>query len=145
MSCRVYKRWGSLQPLSDMTQTEVIVSLKVLLFSENDAYCAHTWSYSVPITPVPVRVRQQMGSLCVHLPVESAVPSSSSHRHTEHLCKHRATTAKHRCWRTANTPLWEQCATIRLPKHSFLYSPPQKEKLNNSFHLQNLLSRERIS
>lgn len=85
-------------------------------------------------------------ALSVNLPLESAISSSSSLHHTEHLCKHRATAAKHRCWRTVHTPPpREQCATIRLPEPSFLYSPPQKEKWINSFHLQNFLSRERIS
>lgn len=42
MSLRIQKCLGSLRPLSDMTQTEVMVSLKVLLSGVNDAYCAHT-------------------------------------------------------------------------------------------------------
>ncbi len=48
----------------------------------------------------------------VKLSVESAVTSTSSLHHTEHLCKHRATAAKHRCWQTVNT-LREQCAAFK--------------------------------
>lgn len=36
--------------------------------------------------------------------VESAVTSTSLLHRYEHLCKHRATAAKHRCWQTVNTP-----------------------------------------
>lgn len=36
--------------------------------------------------------------------VESAVTSTSLLHRSEHLCKHRATAAKHRCWQTVNTP-----------------------------------------
>lgn len=126
-----------------MTQTEVIVSLKVVLFSENDVYCAHTWSYNVPITPV--HVKQQMGSAC-------RSPSGICHHfkqlapsHWTHLCKHRATAAKHRCWRTVNTtPRGTMCHSQATRTLLFVLSS-SKRKMDQFFHLQNFLSRERIS
>lgn len=58
----------------------------------------------------------------VKLSVESAVTSTSSLHHTEHLCKHRATAAKHRCWQTVNT-LCEQCAAFKAMLNCLLVLP----------------------
>lgn len=61
----------------------------------------------------------------VKISVESAVTSTSPLHHTEHLCKRRATAAKHHCWQTVNTPR-EQCAAFNPTLNCLLVlSPPQ--------------------
>lgn len=66
-------------------------------------------------------------TLSVNLFAESAVTSAGSLHHTEHLCKQRATAAKHRCWQTVNIPppvnnvlLSKLCWTV------FLCCPPTR-------------------
>lgn len=43
---------------------------------------------------------------------QSAVTLTGPLHHTERLCKHRATAAKHRCWQTVNNP-HEQCVAFK--------------------------------
>lgn len=48
----------------------------------------------------------------------------------EHLCKHRATAAKHRCWQTVNTPEWTMCCfqnDAELSSCAFSSSGTEKE------------------
>lgn len=63
-------------------------------------------------TPPACCVFGSRWALWVKPSVESAVTSAHSLHHTKHLCKHRATAAKHRCWQTVNSPR-EQCAAFK--------------------------------
>lgn len=122
--------------LSDMTQTEVTVSLKVALFPVNDAYCAHTWSEC--IHSYRARACEAADGRSVNLPLESAITSSSSLHHSQHLCKHRATAAKHHCWPTVNTPPLGTMCHYQPSTTLHLYRPPQKVKPSQFFILTEL-------
>lgn len=84
-------------------------------------------SWNTPIPPVPC-VFSSRWAFSIKLSVESAVTSTSSLHHIQHLCKHRATTAKHRCWQTVNTP-HEQCASFNKKLNCLLVlSPPRPQR-----------------
>lgn len=79
-------------------------------------------------TSRPPCVFSSRWAFSIKLSVESAVTSTSSLHHIQHLCKHRATAAKHRCWQTVNTP-WEQCASFKAELNCLLVlSPPQPQR-----------------
>lgn len=72
--------------------------------------------------------------------VESAVTSTSLLHCYEHLCKHRATAAKHRCWQTVNTPPHththnpKQCAAFKLLLNCLLVLSPPQPLRNHAEH-----------
>lgn len=72
--------------------------------------------------------------------VESAVTSTSLLHRYEHLCKHRATAAKHRCWQTVNTPTHththnpKQCAAFKLLLNCLLVLSPPQPLRNHAEH-----------
>lgn len=88
-----------------------------------------------------MRVQKQM--VWVSFSQESAVTLTSSLHHTEHLCKHRATAAMHRCWQTVSISPQTMCCFQISAKLSFCTLLPQKDhveqqlgkKDNQFFHL----------